>query len=166
MNRPVALTLVFVSAFALAQTAPIRSGATIYIEPMDGYETYLAAAIAEKHVPVVVVTEKAKAQFVVRSTVAQNRPSTPDTVINNSASVSEGDSPHQQAWNSGIALGAQGVERRKALGSSDVSLAVVDPQTSAIVFAYSSGKGGTRQLQKTAEDCAKHLKEFIEKSKR
>jgi hypothetical protein len=47
-----------------------------------------------------------------------------------------------------------------------VSIAVVDPRSSQIVFAYSAGKAGSNQFEKTAEACAKSLKEFIEKSEK
>jgi hypothetical protein len=45
-----------------------------------------------------------------------------------------------------------------------VSISVVDPRSSQIVFAYSADKAGSNQFQKAAEACAKSLKEFIEKS--
>jgi hypothetical protein len=166
MNRVLAIVLLTFSAIALAQAPQLKSGSTIYIEPMDGYETYLTAALMKKHVPLVVVTDKDKAEYIVRSTVNQNAPSTPSTVINNSVSVNEGETPNQQAWNQGVAIGQQRAARRAALGSSDVSIAVVDAKTTQIVFAHSAGKGGTNQLQKTAEACAKNLKEFIEKSEK
>jgi len=42
---------------------------------------------------------------------------------------------------------------------------VIDVHSSQIVFASSADKGGTTdQVTKTAETCAKDLKEFIEKS--
>jgi hypothetical protein len=58
----------------------------------------------------------------------------------------------------------QAAARRAALGSSNVSIAIVDAKTSQVVSPHAAGKGGTNQLQETAEDCANHLKEFIEKS--
>jgi hypothetical protein len=47
-----------------------------------------------------------------------------------------------------------------------VSISVRDPKTSQIVFAYSAGSYRSNQTEKTAEDCAKHLKEFIERSEK
>jgi hypothetical protein len=38
---------------------------------MNGYETYLAAAIFKKHVPVIVVGDKDKADHVVTSSASQ-----------------------------------------------------------------------------------------------
>jgi hypothetical protein len=44
---------------------------------------------------------------------------------------------------------------------------VVDVHSSQIVFAYAVGKAGnSNQIQSTAEACAKHLSEFIEKPKK
>jgi hypothetical protein len=44
MNRVLAIVLLTFSAIALAQAPQLKSGSTVYIEPMGGYETYLAAA--------------------------------------------------------------------------------------------------------------------------
>jgi hypothetical protein len=64
------LLLVLLAVYAGAQSssaAPehLISGANIFIEPMKGFEDYLAAAIHTKHVPLVVVTEKDKADFTI-----------------------------------------------------------------------------------------------------
>ncbi len=166
MNRAFAFVLLTIPTIALAQAPQLKSGSAVYIEPMGGYETYLAAALVKKQVPLVVITDKDKAKYIIRSTVSQNVPSAPGVVVSNSATVNEGESPNQQAWNQGWASGQQAADRRAALGSSNVSIAVIDAKTDQIVFAHSAGKGGTNQLQKTAEDCAKHLKEFIEKSEK
>ena len=57
--------------------------------------------------------------------------------------------------------------RQAARGSTSASVTVIDAQSSQIVFAYAVGKAGnTNQIQSTAEACAKHLKEFIEKAKK
>ncbi len=64
MNR-VALLLVLgaVSLPSLAQVAR----PSVYIEPQNGFETYVAAAIAKKQVPVDVVTDPAKATFALKA---------------------------------------------------------------------------------------------------
>jgi len=41
----------------------IRSGAKVFVEKMDGFENNLVAALHTKQVPVVVVTDKDKADF-------------------------------------------------------------------------------------------------------
>jgi len=58
------------------------------------------------------------------------------------------------------------VVEKSGAGQSNTSVSVVDSKSSQIVFAHSAGKGWTNQLQKTAEDCAKQLKDFIEKSQK
>ena len=170
MNRILAFVLLTFSAFAFAQTPQLKSGSTIFIEPMDGYETYLAAAIVKKHVPLAVVLDRDKADYIITSSVSQQVPTQPKTVINNSATatINEGDSGNH-AFETGFAQGAQAAAQRRAeraaRGSTTVSIAVVDPLTKRVLFAYSTSKAGTNnQLQKTAEACAKSLKEFIEKS--
>lgn len=164
MNRFFASLLLMLSAVAFAQTPQITSGATVYIEPMDGYETYLTAAIVKKHVPLVVVADKSKADYIITSTVSQNAPSHPAVVVNNTTNVN---SSANDAFSLGWAQGSHAAARRAALGSTSASISVIDAQSAQIVFAYSVGKGGTtHQIQSAAEACAKHLKEFIDKPKK
>ncbi len=149
-----------------------QSGATVYIDPMGGYETYLAAAIAKKHVPLIVVADRHKATYIITSTVAHEDLSDdqPAVEVNNSNTVAtngnmNGDSPAarvQASMQQGYASGAEG----RALGETSASIAVIDTRSSRIVFAYAAGRMGTNQIQKTADDCAKHLRPFIEKPKR
>jgi hypothetical protein len=176
MNRALAFVLLTFSTVALAQAPQLRSGSAVYIQPMGGYETYLAAAIVNKHVPLALVAEKDKADYIITSSVNHQTPSQPAVVVNdssvnknavNSTNVNNGSN---DAWNQGWALGAERAQERRAhkeaLGSTSVSIAVVDPRSSQIVFAYSAGKAGSNQFQKAAEACAKSLKEFIEKSEK
>jgi hypothetical protein len=176
MNRVLAFVLLTFSAIAFSQTPQIKSGSAVYIEPMGGYETYLAAAIVKKHVPLAVVAEKDKADYIITSSVSHQTPSQPEVVVNdnsvnknavNSTNINNGSN---DAWNQGSELGRQRAAEqraaRAALGSTSVSISIVDPRSSQIVFAYSAGKAGSNQFQKTAEACAKSLKEFIEKSEK
>jgi hypothetical protein len=171
MNRVVVLMLAL-SVPAFAQNTQIRSGVTVYIEPMGGYETYLAAALAKKSVPLIVTDDPQKAEYIIRATVNHVVPNQADVVINNTATatVNEGESPNQQAWNQGWEEGQRSAERRAerkaALGYSDASVAVVDIKTKQILFAFSSTKDGEKQFQKTAEDFAEHLKGLIEKAEK
>ena len=172
MNRIFALVLLTLSAIASAQAPQIKSGATVYIEPMGGYEAYLAAAFVKRRVPLAIVTDKTKAAYIIKSTVSQNVPSTPQVVVNNSATatVNQGDNSNQafnQGWQSGEEAAARRAARRAALGSTSVSISVIDVNSSQIVFASSADKGGTTdQVTKTADACAKNLKEFIERSEK
>ena len=52
------------SAFPQSDSAHIRSGAKVFVEKMDGFEDNFIAALHAKQVPVVVVTDKEKADFV------------------------------------------------------------------------------------------------------
>jgi hypothetical protein len=172
MNRSLALLILAACTVCFAQAPQIKSGSAVYIEPMGGYETYLAAALVRKKVPLIVVTDKSKADYIIASNVSHDAPSTPAVVVNNSATatVNEGESPNQQTWNQGWELGSQRAAERRAahaaLGSTSATISVLDPRSSQIVFAYSAGKAGSNQFQKTAEACAKSLKEFIEKPKK
>ncbi|MDR3715088.1 MAG: hypothetical protein P4L51_19925 [Puia sp.] len=166
MNRLLISILLAFSTIGIAQSPQIKSGSTVYIEPMGGYETYLAAALLKRHVPVVVVTDKEKADFVVASIVSRKDPAQPGIVINNRASANVGsNSGNSDAWNKGWDAGS-GYPRPGALGRTDASISVMDPKTSQIVFAYSAGSYRSNQIEKTAEACAKSLKEFIEKSEK
>lgn len=172
MNRMKVFALFAFAVPAFAQSPIIHSGSTVYIEPMGGYETYLAAAFVKRHIPLAIVVDKDKAEYILRSTVTQSVPSTPQVVVNNSATaaVNEGDSGNQafnQGFESGQAAAAARAARRAALGSTSVSISMLDVQSSQIVFASSAAKGGTtNQEAKTAETCAKNLKAFIEKSEK
>jgi hypothetical protein len=164
--------LLLCSAIASAQTSQIKAGATVYIEPMGGYETYLAAALVKEHVPLTVVLDKDKAVYILHSTISHVQPnqSQPGVVINNSNTIEDDSNPNRSAFDQGFSQGQEAAARRAAykasLGYSTASISVIDPQSSQVVFSYSSAKDGKGQLQKTAEDYAKHLKEFIEKSEK
>jgi len=155
MNRTGAIALLAFSASMFAQAQQLKSGSTVYIEPMSGYETYLAAAFLKKHVPLVVVTEKDKAEYIVRSTVSEYAPTAPGIVVNTTTNVNSSGFP-----SSGFPKAGYG------MGHTDASISIVDAHTSQVVFAYSAAKGAHHQMQSTAEACAKHLKEFIEKSEK
>ena len=166
MNRMVAVALLAFSASMIAQTPKLRSGSTIYIEPMNGYETYLAAALMKRHVPLLVIMDRTKADFIVASTISHKDPAQPGIVINNRASANVGNNNgNNDAWDRGWESGRSFPQRTSA-GRTDASISVVDPRTSQVVFAYSAGSYRPNQTEKTAESCAKHLKEFIEKSEK
>ena len=112
----------------------IPAGSTAYITPMDGFENYLAAAFAKKHVPVVILGDKEKADFIITGTAE-----------------------HQKAgWAKTIFMGN--------IHSNDAaSITVTNAKTSTVAFAYAVDKKNTMHGEQTAaEACAKHLKEHIE----
>jgi hypothetical protein len=83
--------------------------------------------------------------------------------VSNTINNGTNETPFERGMEQGRANAAA---RRALLGITNASISVVDPKSSQVVFAYSAGSGSAKQLQSTAEDCAKHLKEFIEKSEK
>lgn len=124
------MLLVATPSFAIEAVA---SGAKVYIGPMDGFGSYVAAAFAVKGVPLVVVADRAVADY---------------EVVGNSDSQKAG-------WARVIFL--------KQTGSrEEASISVVDLRTSEVVFAYNYNTGNSyRGRQSAAESCAKHLASAI-----
>jgi len=142
MNCPLILRHYFavgLPLFALSLSAfaiqPVASGAKVYINSMDGFGSYVAAAFRVKGVPLIVVAERAVADY---------------EVVGNSESQKAG-------WAKVIFL--------KQTGSrEEASISVVDLRTSEVVFAYNYNTGNSyRGKQSAAESCAKHLVEAIRK---
>lgn len=135
----------------------ISPGARIVIAPMGGFETYFAAAVREKKVPVTLTLDKSSAQYFVVST---------DT---NWEGFVYGAGA---AWSrSGGAAGAAANSTRGV----EASIMLIDARTKDVVWAYEVHKNshgslifgtlGARGEQSVAEACAKHLREYIEKGK-
>jgi hypothetical protein len=113
----------------------------------------------EKEKIVSLVFDKSKAEFIITSTVSHHAPSSPAVIIENTNVNNSGGS---DAFQNGMRMGAA---RSAARGATSASISVIDPHSSQVIFAYSVGKAGnTNQVQSAAEACAKHLKDFIEKS--
>jgi hypothetical protein len=114
---------------------PIPRGARVYIAPVEGgFETYLAAGIQQKKVPVVVVGSREKADFEI-------------------ASVSE---TEKAGWAKMLFVGS-------ASSMEQAGIKITDLQTDEVVFAYAVHKSNSaRGKQSAAEACAKHMKEKIE----
>ena len=55
-----------------SQLEHIVPGSRVFIEKMNGFEDYLAAAIQAKQVPVVVVTDRNKADFVISGSASSS----------------------------------------------------------------------------------------------
>jgi hypothetical protein len=140
MLKPIPiLACILLAAAALpAQktAATIAPGSKIYIEPMGGFETYLAAALQKKQVPVVVVADKNAADFDMAGT-----------------------SGHQNAgWAKTIFMG-------DIHSNDEASITVTNVKTSEVAFAYAVDKKSTLHGQQTvAEACAKHLKHLIDET--
>jgi TolB-like protein len=113
----------------------IQAGATVFIVPMEGFENYLAAALQKKSVPLVPVASEQQARYVLKGTSEEKKP----------------------GW-------AKMVMMKQIHSDDAASVQLIDRKSGAIVFAYSVNKKNTLHGQQTtAEACAKHLKEQIEK---
>jgi len=114
----------------------IPRGARFFIDPIEGgYDIYLTAAMQQKQVPIVIVTDKAKADFEL-------------------SGVTESD---KAGWAKILFWG-------NTNSAEQASIKVVDLKTGTVVFGYNVNKSSSfRGKQSSAEACAKHLKEKIEK---
>src|SRR6266852_3124894 len=113
-------------------TKAVERGSRIYIAPIEGgFDTFLAAAIIKKQVPVVVITDRAKADYEITGIA----------------------STEKAGWAKMLFMGVD--------NSNDMaSIKVVDLKSSEVVYGYSVRKGNSyRGKQSAAEACAKHLKE-------
>lgn len=117
----------------------------VYIDAQDGFDTYLAAAIAKKNVPIDVVTDKAKATYVLKATSVEiKKESTGGKVARC------------------LFAYCAGIEDK-----GNVSVQLIDTNSTKVLWAYSVNKqkGGAKNEQSMAEAVAKHLKGFVEHSK-
>lgn len=129
------ITAVMLSAISAMAQSQIAAGSKVYMEPMNGFETYLTAAFQKKKVPLVVVAEKDMADYVIT-----------------------GNAEHQKAgW-------AKIVFTGNIHSDEQASISMVSAKTQEVVFAYAVNKKNTLHgMQTSAEACAKHLKLAIEK---
>ena len=114
----------------------IPAGSRVYIGPIEGgYDIYLAAAMHKKEVPIIIVTDKSKADFEL-------------------SGVSESE---KAGWAKVVFWG-------NTNSAEQASVKVVNVKTGTVVWGYNVNKGSSaRGKQSSAEACAKHLKEKIEK---
>jgi hypothetical protein len=134
--------IVFILVATVFAAEPVTKKA-VYIEPQQGFETYLAAAMQKKNVPADVVMDKSKAQY---------------WLIVAPIEV------HKESSGSKIArclfAYCAGIEDR-----GNVSVQLVESSSTKVVWAYSVNKAkGQKNTQSMAEAIAKHLKEYLEKS--
>ena len=128
------LLLLNLSAAGAAEPT-IAAGSKIYVVAADGFDTFLAAALARKKVDLVVVTDREKADYLLEAT-----------------SHSE-----KAGW-------AQTIFLQQPGSNEDASVRLVKRDTSEVVFAYAVHKRNSAHgRQSTAESCAKYLKRAIRK---
>lgn len=114
----------------------IPKGSNVYIDPMDGFETHLTAALTKKQVPVVVVIDKAQAQYEIKGATQEKKHSAKAKIT---AMVLAG-----------------GMGAAATADHLTGSIQIVDLHTSAVVYAYTATKDD--RPQSVAEACAKHIK--------
>jgi hypothetical protein len=130
-----ALFAIAVSALAIEPTGKIPAGSKIYVEPMDGFGTYVIAAISNKKVPVKVIADKEPADYVIGGSAESQK----------------------AGW-------AKIIFARSAASTEEASINVTNIKTGEIVFAYNVNRANAaRGKQSAAEACAKHLKDVIAK---
>jgi hypothetical protein len=115
----------------------------VYIEPHQGFETYLAAAMSKKNVPADVVTDQAKATYLLKSAPVEVK------------SESTGGKIARCLFASCVGIEDKG----------NVSVQLIETSSTKMLWAYSVNKqrGGSKNEQSMAEAVAKHFKEFLEK---
>lgn len=138
----------------------LPAGSRVVIAPMGGFETYFAAAVRKKNVPITLTLDKNSAQYFVVSTDTEWQ----GFVYGSGTSA---------GWNRSGGSIVSGSSGRSTRGL-EASIMLIDSKTKDVVWAYEVHKSshgdlllGTlaaRGKQSVAEACAKHLKEFIEKS--
>lgn len=116
----------------------LMPGAKVFVKPMkDGFDTYVKAALAKKKVPVVVVATPEEADYEMTGTSETQKAGAAKKIFMGS-------------WHS----------------DEQASISIAGIKSGEIVFAYSANKKNSAHgKQTTAEACAKHLKEAIEKGK-
>ena len=120
-----------------AQDKKIPAGSKVYIQPMDGFGNYLAAALNKKKVPLTVVNSKENADFEISGT-----------------------SDSQKAGWAKILIAGSIQSREEA------SVTVSNLRSGEVVYAYNVNKGNAaRGKQSAAEACAKHIKEKMDSEK-
>jgi TolB-like protein len=139
MRKLAVLLVLFASSVSFAQL----SRPSVYLEPQQGFETYLAAAFAKKGVPVDVVTDETKATYVLKSAPIETKQESTGSKITRC-----------------LFAYCAGIEDR-----ANVSVQLIETTSTKMLWAYSVNKqrGGSKNQQSMAEAVAKHFKEFLEK---
>ncbi len=114
----------------------------VYIEPQQGFETYLAGAISKKNVPVDVVTDQTRANYVLKAAPVEIKTESTGGKIARC-----------------LFAYCAGIEDK-----GNVSVQLIETGSTKVLWAYSVNKqrGGSKNSQSMAEAVAKHLKEYIE----
>jgi hypothetical protein len=112
----------------------IPAGSKVYIAPLEGYESFLVAAMIKKETPIVVVNSREKAEYEISGV---------------SESVKAG-------WAKMLFLGSQ-------QSNEQASIVMTNLKSGVAVWGYNVHKSNSyKGKQSSSEACAKHLKARIE----
>jgi hypothetical protein len=118
-----------------------HAGAKIYLGPQGGFETYIAAALTKKHVPVTIVGDPEQADYVLEAAPVEHKAESTGSKVARCLFL--------------YCAGIEGVE--------STAVRLIDQKTKDTVWSYTVHKGHQRE-QSLAEAIAKHLdNEFINK---
>jgi hypothetical protein len=130
----IAATLTAGLNLAAIERTPLQ-GARVYITPMNGFEDFLSAAMISKHVPIEIVSDREQADFEMTGTTQSQK----------------------AGW-------AKVIFTKSIHSDEEASIVVRNIKTGQVVYAYAVNKSNSvHGKQSTAEACAKHLKQAIEK---
>jgi hypothetical protein len=122
------------TAFCAQYGAQIPAGSKIYVDPADGFDKSLSAALQKKKVPVTVVSRKELADYELQGVSDYPKP----------------------VWAKTSFLGQVQPDDR-------ARVRFVSLKTNEVVFAYTVNNKNTQQKRRTAaEACAEHLKRAID----
>lgn len=113
----------------------IPPGSRLYIAPIEGgYDIYLAAAMHKKEVPLIIVTDKSKADFELSGVTETEKAGWAKTIFLQTTATNE-----------------------------QASIKIVNLKSGTVAFGYNVNKSNSmRGKQSSSEACAKHLKDKIE----
>ena len=119
-------------------SAALKPGVRVFVHPMpDDFDRFFKAALVKKKAPVVVVENRHEAEFEIKGTSESQKATTAKKIILGS-------------WHS----------------DEQASISVIHIESGDVLYAYSANKKNSAHgRQTTAEACAKHLKETIEKKR-
>lgn len=122
-----------------------QSRPTIFVQAQDGFDTYLAAAIAKKGVPADVVTDQSKATYILKAAPVEIQKESTGGKIARC-----------------LFADCVGIEDK-----GNVAVQLIDPSSTKVLWGYSVNKqrGGAKNEQSMAEAVAKHLKDYLKKEK-
>ena len=127
-----ALIIACVAFAAVAQDYKIPAGAKVYIEPMEGFETYLAAALEKKKVPLVVVSKREEADYEIKGVAEKQKAGWAKTIFGS------------------------------GLPSASASIQVINVKTSVVAFAVAEERKDANFGQRSvAEYLAKKIGEKL-----